>query len=94
MKDLGEGPSSIDEYKRYCHFVAGLVGQNLTQLFTASGLERLTLANHLEWANSMGLFLQKTNIIRDYPEDYTAGRDLVAAGNMAHLLDFGRAGRV
>ena len=30
--------------------------------------------NHLGLANSMGLFLQKTNIIRDYLEDYVDGR--------------------
>ena len=30
--------------------------------------------NHLGLANSMGLFLQKTNIIRDYLEDYVRSR--------------------
>ena len=26
-KDLGQGTANIDEYNRYCHFVAGLVGK-------------------------------------------------------------------
>ena len=37
------------------------------QLFKASKLEHGDLTDEL--ANSMGLFLQKTNIIRDYLED-------------------------
>ena len=32
------------------------------------------IASQMELANSMGLFLQKTNIIRDYLEDYVDGR--------------------
>eukprot|EP00168_Porphyra_purpurea_P011613 TRINITY_DN2952_c0_g1_i1.p1 TRINITY_DN2952_c0_g1~~TRINITY_DN2952_c0_g1_i1.p1 ORF type:complete len:452 (-),score=124.42 TRINITY_DN2952_c0_g1_i1:179-1357(-) len=67
---------TIADYDRYCHYVAGLVGLGLTRMFAASGLESPALADprrdHL--ANSMGLFLQKTNIIRDYLEDLTDGR--------------------
>ncbi|KAL8143772.1 hypothetical protein V2J09_016804 [Rumex salicifolius] len=57
---------SVDDYDEYCHYVAGLVGLGLSKLFHASGLEDLT-SDYL--SNSMGLFLQKTNIIRDYLED-------------------------
>ncbi|GAB4853843.1 squalene synthetase-like protein [Ancistrocladus abbreviatus] len=57
---------TIDDYDEYCHYVAGLVGLGLTKLFHASGLEDQAPEN---LANSMGLFLQKTNIIRDYLED-------------------------
>ncbi|KAG6711787.1 hypothetical protein I3842_05G071300 [Carya illinoinensis] len=57
---------SIDDYDEYCHYVAGLVGLGLSKLFHASGSEDLA-PDHL--SNSMGLFLQKTNIIRDYLED-------------------------
>lgn len=57
------------DYELYCHYVAGLVGHGLTRLFAASGLEASNLADDLTIANSMGLFLQKTNIIRDYYED-------------------------
>lgn len=79
-------------YARYCHLVAGLVGEGLTRAFLARGLENEQIAGQgsLIWpfcarseecggrtlglANSMGLFLQKTNIVRDYLEDYVDGR--------------------
>lgn len=57
------------DYDLYCHYVAGLVGHGLTRLFADSGLEDPKIADNLEIANSMGLFLQKCNIIRDYYED-------------------------
>ncbi|XP_047939211.1 squalene synthase 1-like [Salvia hispanica] len=57
---------TTDDYDEYCHYVAGLVGLGLSKLFHASGKEDLATD---ELSNSMGLFLQKTNIIRDYLED-------------------------
>ncbi|KAF2322837.1 hypothetical protein GH714_031262 [Hevea brasiliensis] len=57
---------TVDDYDEYCHYVAGLVGLGLSRLFHASGSE--DLAPDVP-SNSMGLFLQKTNIIRDYLED-------------------------
>ncbi|PHT59063.1 Squalene synthase [Capsicum baccatum] len=54
------------DYDEYCHYVAGLVGLGLSKLFHASGKEDLASDS---LSNSMGLFLQKTNIIRDYLED-------------------------
>ncbi len=83
-RDLAAGSENVAEYNRYCHFVAGLVGLGLTRQFVASGLEdggdpRLDLSQTgpqggATLANSMGLFLQKTNIIRDYLEDLIEGR--------------------
>lgn len=73
-KDLGEGTKTLAEYDRYCHFVAGLVGEGLSRLFSESGLESPQLEQELELADSMGKFLQKVNIIRDYLEDYVDGR--------------------
>eukprot|EP00442_Polarella_glacialis_P058749 CAMPEP_0115059906 /NCGR_PEP_ID=MMETSP0227-20121206/7172_1 /TAXON_ID=89957 /ORGANISM="Polarella glacialis, Strain CCMP 1383" /LENGTH=786 /DNA_ID=CAMNT_0002445069 /DNA_START=128 /DNA_END=2488 /DNA_ORIENTATION=+ len=89
--DLGQGTVDVAAYNRYCHMVAGLVGEGLTRIFVARGAESSTLEgqgelvwpfcadpkkqpNNLGLANSMGLFLQKTNIIRDYLEDYVDGR--------------------
>ncbi|EAN84566.1 putative squalene synthase [Trypanosoma cruzi] len=57
------------DYDLYCHYVAGLVGHGLTLLYVSSGLEDVRLADDLTNANHMGLFLQKTNIIRDFYED-------------------------
>ncbi|KAJ3564663.1 hypothetical protein NP233_g8145 [Leucocoprinus birnbaumii] len=59
----------ISDYDLYCHYVAGLVGEGLSRLFSASGKEAEWLGQELELSNSMGLLLQKTNIIRDYRED-------------------------
>jgi len=62
---------TVDEYDLYCHYVAGLVGVGLSQLFAACGLEdpRLGARSYEPLSNHMGLFLQKANIIRDYLED-------------------------
>jgi len=81
-KDLGQGTTTVAEYDRYCHFVAGLVGEGLSRLFCVTGLKaaRETYedpaieSNLLALCNPMGLFLQKTNIIRDYLEDFVDGR--------------------
>eukprot|EP01083_Nonionella_stella_P050861 135161_1 len=73
-KDLGQGTTDIKQYNRYCHFVAGLVGEGLSRLFAASGLEKPSMAKEIHLSDQMGLFLQKTNIIRDYLEDYVDGR--------------------
>ncbi|NXL93068.1 FDFT synthase, partial [Alectura lathami] len=66
---------SQHEWDQYCHYVAGLVGIGLSRLFSASELEDPIVGQDTELANSMGLFLQKTNIIRDYLEDQQEGRE-------------------
>lgn len=50
---------------------AGLVGVGLCHLFGTSGCEEVKFSSGAMdgLANEMGLFLQKTNIIRDYLED-------------------------
>ncbi|XP_078180975.1 squalene synthase 2-like [Carex rostrata] len=57
---------TVDDYDEYCHYVAGLVGLGLSKLFYVADLED-PASDSL--SNSMGLFLQKANIIRDYLED-------------------------
>jgi farnesyl-diphosphate farnesyltransferase len=71
---LNKKVDSMADWDRYCHYVAGLVGIGLSKLFTASGLEDEWFAKSEEMANSMGLFLQKTNIIRDFLEDLNDNR--------------------
>ena len=74
-KDLGQGTVDIAAYNLYCHYVAGLVGEGLSRLFTATGYECDRVeAVAKTIANTTGMFLQKTNIIRDYLEDYVDGR--------------------
>lgn len=62
---------TVEDWNLYCHYVAGLVGYGLSALFGASGLEdeRFGTESFEGISNSMGLFLQKTNIIRDILED-------------------------
>ncbi|KAH9011732.1 isoprenoid synthase domain-containing protein [Lactarius hengduanensis] len=65
---------TVEEYDLYCHYVAGLVGEGLSRLFSATGKESESLSQQLELSNSVGLLLQKTNIIRDFREDADDGR--------------------
>ena len=64
------GVNSVKDYDLYCHYVAGLVGNGLTRLFVESGLANPALQDRPHLQESMGLFLQKTNIIRDVKEDF------------------------
>ncbi|KAL7276923.1 bifunctional farnesyl-diphosphate farnesyltransferase/squalene synthase [Rhizina undulata] len=68
------GVNTIADYDLYCHYVAGLVGEGLTRLFIASEKANKALLDRPNLSNAMGLFLQKTNIIRDYREDLDDGR--------------------
>jgi len=63
---------TVDDYNLYCHYVAGLVGVGLSKLFANSGLECKELGEAEKISNSMGLFLQKVNVTRDYYEDINA----------------------
>ncbi|MGB5482748.1 MAG: squalene synthase [Eudoraea sp.] len=66
--------TTLGDYNLYCHYVAGLVGIGLSELFAASEIESKELESQKMLSNSMGLFLQKTNIIRDYKEDLDENR--------------------
>jgi farnesyl-diphosphate farnesyltransferase len=68
------GVNTIKDYDLYCHYVAGLVGDGLTRLFVESKLANPALLERPALAESMGQFLQKTNIIRDVREDFDDGR--------------------
>ncbi|KAI5298128.1 hypothetical protein KEM56_004293, partial [Ascosphaera pollenicola] len=68
--ELGdEQIETVREYDLYCYYVAGLVGEGLTRLFVEAGFANPALMERPELFISMGLFLQKTNIIRDVRED-------------------------
>jgi len=64
----------VEDVARYCCFVAGVVGEMLTQLWT---LERNAPAPHTSLAYHFGLFLQKVNILKDQRDDEAAGRFFV-----------------
>lgn len=69
------GVNTIADYDLYCHYVAGIVGEGLTDLIDLAGFAKFDPAvDKYHLANSMGAFLQKTNITRDYQEDLLDGR--------------------
>ncbi|ABN66105.1 farnesyl-diphosphate farnesyltransferase [Scheffersomyces stipitis CBS 6054] len=69
------GVETVADYDLYCHYVAGLVGEGLTKFMVLAKFSDDSLvADGFVKSNSMGLFLQKTNIIRDYHEDLEDGR--------------------
>ncbi|KAG7897415.1 hypothetical protein KL935_005224 [Ogataea polymorpha] len=68
------GVATVKDYDLYCHYVAGLVGEGLTRMIAAADFGHPDLANKMYLSDSMGLFLQKTNIIRDFREDLEDGR--------------------
>ncbi|KAH8651207.1 farnesyl-diphosphate farnesyltransferase [Xylariales sp. PMI_506] len=65
---------TVNEYNLYCWYVAGVVGDGLTRLFIEARLVAPSLINQPHLYKSMGLLLQKNNIIRDIHEDYVDGR--------------------
>lgn len=69
-----QGVQTVKDYDLYCHYVAGLVGEGLTHLIVEAGFGTPDLDANPQLYESMGLFLQKTNIIRDYAEDLGDGR--------------------
>lgn len=68
------GVELVADYDLYCHYVAGLVGDGLTKIIAAAGFAVDVLPSRMFLAESMGLFLQKVNITRDYYEDLHDGR--------------------
>lgn len=69
-----DGIQTVEDYDLYCHYVAGLVGDGLTQLIVLANFGSPQILKNDSLFESMGLFLQKTNIIRDYYEDLQDGR--------------------
>ena len=63
------GINTVKDYERYCHYVAGLVGEGLTRLFVEGDLANKALLKRPDLHESMGQLLQQTNIIRDVKED-------------------------
>ncbi|KAK5163003.1 bifunctional farnesyl-diphosphate farnesyltransferase/squalene synthase [Saxophila tyrrhenica] len=64
-----EGVQTVQDYEQYCHYVAGLVGEGCTRMFVEGKLANPVLLQRPELIESMGQFLQQTNIIRDIHED-------------------------
>jgi farnesyl-diphosphate farnesyltransferase len=68
------GVDTIADYEKYCHYVAGLVGEGLTRLFVEAKLANPVLLDRPHLMESMGQLLQQLNIIRDIKEDWDEKR--------------------
>ena len=60
---------TVAEYNQYCHYAGGITAQATSQIFSASGKESLSFGADLELNNSVGVFIQKSDIVRDFRED-------------------------
>jgi len=68
------GLADVAEYERYCYFVAGVVGEMLTELFCDHSPEIEARRDELEArAVNFGLGLQMTNILKDIWDDHEDG---------------------
>ena len=69
-----QGLQSLEDLDQYCYYVAGVVGQMLTNLFCLHSLEIAQNRKALmALAVSFGQGLQMTNILKDVWEDYQRG---------------------
>jgi 15-cis-phytoene synthase len=93
MDVQGTRYATFDDLVVYCRCVAGSIGRLCLGVFGASDM---TVAPHL--ADSLGIALQQTNILRDIREDLAGGRvylpleDLDAHGVELRLDDSGALG--
>ncbi len=77
-----DGNSGIEvknlvEANQYCFFVAGIIGEMLTELFAASENSYRNGPEKISNAYRFGLFLQKINLLKDQMRDLPEGRKLV-----------------
>lgn len=82
MDVRGETYETWDDLKAYCRCVAGAIGRLSLGVFGtepgARGAERAP-----EYADTLGLALQLTNILRDVREDAAGGRTYLPADDLA-----------
>ncbi|WP_063729127.1 presqualene diphosphate synthase HpnD [Streptomyces sp. RTd22] len=83
LKDVaGERYETWDDLKDYCRCVAGAIGRLSLGVFgTVPGARDASRAP--EYANTLGLALQLTNILRDVREDAATGRTYLPADDLA-----------
>jgi phytoene synthase len=65
--------------QRYCHLVAGIVGEVAANIFGC------TEASTVQYAHQLGLAMQLTNIIRDVGDDARRGRIYLPASELQHF---------
>ena len=93
MADFVESKiTSIEDYNLYCHYVAGLVGIGLSELFAASEIESRELKTKEVLANSMAFFCKKTTLSgikkRTWTKTESFGRKRFGPYTAPHLKVF------
>ena len=61
---------TVEEYDLYCWYVAGVVGEGLTRLIVEAKMGDPILEEKKHLYKSMGLYLQKNNVLRDIHDDF------------------------
>jgi farnesyl-diphosphate farnesyltransferase len=72
--DLSQGPKTIEEYTKYCYAISGSVGEGLSRMWSASGLEDASLATNTFLSQQMGNFAIKPTMIFTFMEDFVDKR--------------------
>ncbi|XP_072266450.1 squalene synthase-like [Pyxicephalus adspersus] len=67
---------SVQDWEEYCHYSGSTLIIGMSVLFSVSGLEEPIVEEDTRLSNSVGLFMQKSNSIRDYLEDQMNGIEL------------------
>ncbi|OWB56828.1 hypothetical protein B5S28_g2742 [[Candida] boidinii] len=71
------GVKTIQDYEDYAYYVVGVVTEGLIQITTTAGYNDPILLDNMYLCRSMGVFIQKPIIIRDYKEDLDEGRSFL-----------------
>ncbi len=69
--------TTLVEANQYCFFVAGIIGELLTELFAESQPNYSLTDEQISNSYRFGLFLQKINLLKDQMRDLPEGRKLV-----------------
>lgn len=73
--------NSLTENHQYCFFVAGVVGELLTEVFATHCENFVADSTTYKGAIHFGLFLQKINLLKDQQGDLIEGRQLIHQRN-------------
>ncbi|CAI9578619.1 unnamed protein product [Staurois parvus] len=75
MEYLQKQVESVQDWDKYCDYVAASLTRGLSVIFCVTGLEDPVVGEDKRLSSSFGLFMQKTNIIRDFLEDLLNGQE-------------------
>ena len=83
--------ASVDEFKRYCYYVAGTVGHLLTELWHehSAAVGKGTYARLLEDCEAFGEALQTVNILKDIAWDAEQENAIFVPAELLHAAGSG-----